>query len=266
MLVSAAANQWGVPTAEITTAKGVLTHAKSGKTGGYGEFADAASKLPVPDRDTVKLKDAKDFTFIGKGNVDIVDGRGISTGTAVYGMDHKLPGMLHAVVARCPVFGGTMKSFDDSAALKVPGVVKVVAIAPAQAPVEFPAARRRRGDRQEHLRRHERPRGAQDRVGRGPERLLRFRGFPQDARGRRAQAGKVVRAQGDVDEAMGKAVKKITAEYYVPHLVQAPMESRPRSPMSRPTARSRSGPRSRHRRPPGPTSPSASALVRTRCA
>ena len=225
MLVSAAAVQWGVPAAEITTAKGVLTHARSGKTGGYGEFADAASKLPVPDRDTVKLKDAKDFTFIGKGNVDIVDGRGISTGTAIYGMDHKLPGMLHAVVARCPVFGGTMKSFDDSAALKVPGVVKVVAIAPATAPVEFQPLggvaviakntyAAMKGREALKIVWDEGPNGSYDSAA--------FRKTLEDAA---RKPGKVVRAQGDVDEAMGKAVKRITAEYYVPHLVQAPMET-----------------------------------------
>ena len=225
MLVSAAATQWGVPVDQVTAANSVLTNTKTGKTLGYGDVAEAAAALPVPARDTVKLKDAKDFKFIGKGKVGLVDNRAITTGTAVYGMDHKLPGMLHALVARCPVFGGTVKSVDDSEAMKVPGVVKVFTIAPAVAPVEFQplggvaviatntfAAMKGRD-------------ALKITWDEGPNASYDSDAFRKQLEDAARKPGKVVRANGDVDSAMGKAAKKITAEYYVPHLVQAPMET-----------------------------------------
>jgi isoquinoline 1-oxidoreductase subunit beta len=125
MLIQAAANEWKVPAGEITADKGVLTHKASNRTTTYGKVADAASKLPVPDKPA--LKDPKDWKIAGKpikrfNAVDKV------TGTQVYGADLKLPGMLNATIKECPVFGGKVKSFDGAKVAGMKGVKKVVQV------------------------------------------------------------------------------------------------------------------------------------------
>ena len=225
MLIEAAASQWGVKPEEVTAANHVLTNTKTGKTLAYGDVAEAAAALPAPARESVKLKDSKDFKFIGKGTVGLVDNRAITTGTAIYGMDYKLPGMLHALVARCPVFGGKVKSLDDTEAMKVPGVVKVITISPAVAPVEFQplggvaviatntyAAMKGRD-------------ALKITWDEGPNASYDSDAFRKQLEEAARKPGKVVRADGDFDGAMSKAVKKMSAEYYIPHLVQAPMET-----------------------------------------
>ena len=123
MLVEAAAKQWAVPADSITVEKGVL---KSGAhSGTFGAFAEAAAKLPVPAE--VRLKEPKDFTLIGT-KLPRLDSATKTDGTATYALDMRRPGMLTAVVRRPDRFGATVKSFDATAAKKVPGVVEVVAV------------------------------------------------------------------------------------------------------------------------------------------
>lgn len=124
MLVQAAAAAWSVPAAEISVSKGVLSHG-SGKSGSFGKFAEAAAALDAPLN--VPLKDPANFTLIGT-RVSKVDTRDKVTGKAMYTIDVQRPGMLTAVVAHAPKFGATLKSFDATEALKVPGVVEVVQI------------------------------------------------------------------------------------------------------------------------------------------
>jgi isoquinoline 1-oxidoreductase beta subunit len=123
MLIQAAADEWKVPAAECTVAKGVITHKASGKTTTYGEVAEAAAKLTPPSE--VKLKDPKDWTIAGKGLLRL-DTADKTTGTMVYGIDIKLPGMLNAAIKDCPVFGGKVKSFDQAKVAGMKGVKKVV--------------------------------------------------------------------------------------------------------------------------------------------
>ena len=125
MLMQAAANEWQVPVAECTVSKGVISHAASKRSTTYGKVTAAASKLTEPT--DIKLKDPKDWTIIGKrlARLDTVDK---TTGRQIYGMDLKLPGMLNAAVKASPVFGGKIKSIDDVAVLKRPGVVKVLRV------------------------------------------------------------------------------------------------------------------------------------------
>ena len=125
MLMQAAADQWGVPVAECTVSKGVISHVASKRSTTYGKVTNAASKLTEPTE--IKLKDPKDWSIIGKrlARLDTVDK---TTGRQVYGMDLKLPGMLNAAVKASPVFGGKIKSIDDAAALKRPGVKKVLRV------------------------------------------------------------------------------------------------------------------------------------------
>ena len=224
MLVEAAAKQWGVPASEVSAHNHVLTHAKSGRKLGYGEVAAAAAELPVPARDSLVLKKPEAFRYIGKGKIGLIDNRDITTGKAVYGLDVKLDDMHYALVARPPVYGGKVKSLDDSEAKKVPGVVKIFTIEGGTIPSEFM------------------PLGGVAVVAKntwaamkgrealkitwddGPNATYDTDAFRKELEKAARAPGKVVRSQGDVDAAMAKATKKVEAEYFVPHLVQAPME------------------------------------------
>ena len=123
MLVRAAAQTWNVPDAECSAQDGSVVHKGSGKKISYGELASKAATLEVPSNPT--LKNRKDFKLIGTRIKD-VDAHKITTGQALYGIDTRREGMLFAMVARPPAYGKTLGSIDDTAALKVNGVKKVI--------------------------------------------------------------------------------------------------------------------------------------------
>jgi isoquinoline 1-oxidoreductase beta subunit len=125
MLVTAAAMQWGVAASSCRTEAGEVIHVPSGRRLGYGALTEAASKLPVPD--APRLKQPSEFRLIGT-RVPLVDTREKIAGTATFGIDARVPGMRFATVLRCPVFGGTVQSFDPTRALAVRGVSDVVEI------------------------------------------------------------------------------------------------------------------------------------------
>ena len=125
MLKQAAANEWNVPVSELAVDKGVITHKGSNRSTTYGKVAEAASKLDVPQG--IKLKDPKDWTIAGRP-LKRLDTADKVIGKMVYGMDVKFPGMLNAAVKACPVFGGNLKSFDESKVAGMPGVRKVVRV------------------------------------------------------------------------------------------------------------------------------------------
>jgi len=125
MLIEAAAQHWSVPAAECTAANSVITHTPSGRTLRYGEVAAAAAKLGVPTE--VKLKTPAQWTIIGKG-VKRLDTADKLSGKQVFAIDVQLPDMLNAAIAQCPVFGGTLKSFDADRIKAMPGVRQVVAV------------------------------------------------------------------------------------------------------------------------------------------
>jgi len=125
MLVNAAATQWGVPAGEIRVSRGVVTHGSHSAT--FGELATAAAQQSAPDVATLTLKTPDQFTLIGRDDTLRKD-TGKHNGTAIYTQDVKLPGMLTAVVAHAPRFGGKVRSFDATAALARPGVERVFAI------------------------------------------------------------------------------------------------------------------------------------------
>ncbi|WP_445368466.1 molybdopterin cofactor-binding domain-containing protein [Methylomonas sp. BW4-1] len=224
MLEAAAAARWRVPITEVRAEQHHILHIASGKTLGYGELAKAAAKLPVPDRDSLRLKNSTEFRFIGKGRQGVYDGADIVSGRAMYGIDTQLKGLLYAVVARPPVLGGKLSKYDASAALKVPGVIKIVELPSSPLPAEFNplggiaviasntwAAIQGRNalkiewDNGEHA---------------GYDSLA----YKAELEAAVRQPGKVVRQQGDVDAALQGAAKRLEAEYYLPHLAQAPME------------------------------------------
>jgi isoquinoline 1-oxidoreductase beta subunit len=124
MLISAAAAKWNVDPSTLRAENGMVLGA-NGKKATYGSLAEAASKLPVPEK--VVLKDPKDFTIVGKATKRL-DSPAKVNGTAEFGIDVKLPGMVYASLEQCPVIGGTVKSFDASKAKSMPGVIDVVQI------------------------------------------------------------------------------------------------------------------------------------------
>jgi isoquinoline 1-oxidoreductase subunit beta len=121
MLIAAAADQWRVAPSELDTEPGRVRHRASGRTLTYGELATRAAAMPAPDLETVPLKDARDFRIIGT-HVRNVDNHAIVTGRQVYGIDFTLPGMLHAVYRKCPVFGGRVRSANLDHIRTLPGV------------------------------------------------------------------------------------------------------------------------------------------------
>ena len=224
MLETAAAKRWGVDANEVQARFHEVVHTPSGKKLGYGELAADAAALPAPALDTLQLKKPSAFRYIGKGNVTIVDLFDITTGNATYGQDVKLPGMLFAVVARPPVVQGKVASYDDSAAMKVPGVVKVVKIDGTPPPAAFAplggvaviakntwAALKGRDALK--ITWDDGPNASFDSVS--------YKAMLEDAV---RKPGKIERSEGDADAALKSAAKVISAEYYSPHLAHATME------------------------------------------
>jgi isoquinoline 1-oxidoreductase beta subunit len=127
MLLSAAAQTWGVRAETLTTDRGVVYAPRLGRSAGYGELAPLAAKMPVPAASTVKLKDPKQFRILGKpaGGVDTPS---IVEGTPLFGLDVRVPGMQYAVLVTCPTFGGTVKSYDATEVKKLPGVTNVLRV------------------------------------------------------------------------------------------------------------------------------------------
>ena len=121
MMIAAAAQKWAVPETECSTMAGFVHHAPSHRRLGYGELAALAATLPPPDLKTVKLKDPKDFRIIGQP-IPGVDNPLVVTGKPLFGIDVVVPGMLYAVFAKCPVFGGKVVSANLDAVKALPGV------------------------------------------------------------------------------------------------------------------------------------------------
>jgi isoquinoline 1-oxidoreductase beta subunit len=224
MLEAAAAARWKVPVAEVQAKNGEVVHTPSGRRLGYGALAKAAASMPLPSMDTIRLKDPSQFRYIGTGKLKLLDAQDIATGKAQYGMDTRLPGMLYAVVARPQVYGGKVTSVDDSAALKVPGVVKVVQIDPTPGAPQFNPlggvaviARNTwaamQGRNALKIVWDDGPNASYDSVA--------YRATLEEAA---HKPGPVVRNDGDFTAAAAAAAKRITADYYLPHLAHASME------------------------------------------
>ena len=210
MLVDAAAQKWNVPASECRVEKGVVIHASSGRRASYGSLAAAASQLKSPP--DVPLKDPKQFSLIGTP-AHRLDTPSKINGTAQFGLDVQLPGMLFALVARPPVFGGKVTSFDASEALKIKGVRVVEQIPSGVAVIadRFWAAK---------LAREKLKISWDD----GENATLSTSKMLQDFSKLSATPGAVARKVGDPASALASAAKTITAEYDVPYLAHAMME------------------------------------------
>jgi isoquinoline 1-oxidoreductase beta subunit len=127
MLLQAAADEWKVPVAEVSVASGVITHAGSGRRTTYGKVAAAAARLTPPDPKSIVLKNPKDWKIAGQP-MKRLDTAAKLNGSQVYAIDVKLPGMLHAAIKACPVFGGKLTSYDEAKISARPGVRGVVKV------------------------------------------------------------------------------------------------------------------------------------------
>jgi isoquinoline 1-oxidoreductase subunit beta len=127
MLIAAAAEQWGVDAATLSTARGAVLHKPSGRSLTYASLAKVASTQPSPDLAKIALKDPSAFTIIGKSKPG-VDVPRIIKGEPLFGIDTRLAGLVHAAVMKCPAHGGTVASIDDAAVMTIPGVIAVVAV------------------------------------------------------------------------------------------------------------------------------------------
>ena len=127
MLLQAAADEWNVPVGEVTVANGVITHAASQRSTTYGRVAGAAARLTPPDPKSIQLRDPKQWKIAGRP-MKRLDTADKLNGTKIYSIDLKLPGMLHAAVKACPVFGGKLVSYDESRLSGRPGVHRVVKV------------------------------------------------------------------------------------------------------------------------------------------
>ncbi|MFZ1105263.1 MAG: molybdopterin cofactor-binding domain-containing protein [Hyphomicrobiaceae bacterium] len=224
MLEQAAAAEWKVELSEVQAQLHEVVHRPSGRKLSYGHLAAAASGLPVPAADKIKLKEPGAFRYIGKGTVRISDLVDITTGKAIYGQDVMLPGMKFAVIARPPVVGGKVASVDTSAALKVPGVEKVVTLQPTPAPYKFGplggVAVIARSTWAALKGREALKIGWDD----GPNKVYDSNTYRQHLEAAVKKPGKVERNVGDADKALASAARVITAEYYAPHIHHATME------------------------------------------
>jgi isoquinoline 1-oxidoreductase beta subunit len=210
MLVAAAAANWGVETSTCRVENGVVIHAATNKRATYGSLANAAARLTPPAN--VPLKNPKDFTLVGKPTLRL-DTPSKTNGTAQFGLDVMVPGMLTAVVARPPVFGGKVAKLDAREALKVPGVKAVEQVPSGVAVIAerfWPA-----------------------KLGReklliewdlGPNAGLSTEKMLRDFKEMALKPGAIAKKTGNPEGALKTAAKTVTAEYDVPYLAHAMME------------------------------------------
>ena len=202
-----------------------MIHQPTKRRLGYGALAVAASQLPVPARETLRLKQPAEFRYIGKEQVKLVDGPDIVAGRGNYGIDTVLDGMLYAVVARPPVYGGKLVSYDAAAALKVPGVVRVLEIEGTPPPSEFQplggvavVARNTwaaiKGREALKINWDDGPNAAYDSAA--------YRAALEAVGAQPRQGG--ARTSATLSAGMAGAARRLQAEYYIPHMAQAPME------------------------------------------
>ena len=224
MLETAAAQRWKVPASEVRAGVHEVVHDGSGRRLGFGELAADAAALPVPAADSLRLKDPKDFRYIGKGTVSITDLHDITTGSATYGADVRLPGMKYVVIARPPVVGGKLVSFDPAEAMQVPGVERVMEVRGWPWPSKF------------------QPLGGVAVVARNTGAAIKGRNalkvvwddganakydstaYRKELEDAVRAPGLVVRNDGDAEAALKGADKVVVGEYYLPHIAHVSME------------------------------------------
>jgi isoquinoline 1-oxidoreductase subunit beta len=210
MLISAAAAAWSVDRATCRAENGSIVHTPTGRRLGYGDLAEAASKLPVPT--DVPFKSPKDYRLIGK-RLPRIDGRPIVTGAALYGIDTRVPGMRFAAIARPPAIGGKVARWDAASAKAIPGVRSVVEISSGVAVIADSTWAALRG------------RDALQVVWNdGPNAGFECETFRKRLAEAARQPGVVTRSEGEGAKALVSAARRLEALYEFPFQAHAPVE------------------------------------------
>lgn len=210
MLVAAAAATWEVDPSACMAEKGIVAHTLSGRRLSFGQLASRASGMEPPE--TVRLKDPKDFKLIGNA-IPRLDTPDKTRGKAVFGIDFNRDGLLTAVVARPPTFGGQLQKLKDSKARRVPGVRSVLPIETGVAVVadDLPAAKKGRD-------------ALEIDWYDGPSASIDSKGLHDVYVRLVGQPGAVARSDGDAEAALSRSSRRMTAVYALPYLAHAPME------------------------------------------
>jgi len=224
MLISAAAAQWNVSPKECTAESHFVVHRASGRKVGYGEVAAAAAKLPVPKKEDVPLKKRSEWRYIGKESNSLFDLPEMVTGKTIFGMDAAMPGMVYASVEHPPVLGQKIKSYDDKAALKVPGVQKTLTIDTFKPPHQFQPLGGVAVIADNTWAAFKGRKSLKVEWDSSPHSEYNSAPFRKTLEATSQKPGKVVRNVGDVDAAFARGGKTIEAEYYTPHLAHVSME------------------------------------------
>ncbi|CAB3685195.1 Isoquinoline 1-oxidoreductase subunit beta [Paraburkholderia phenoliruptrix] len=210
LLVAAAAQQWQVDAASCHAQNGQVIHAASNRSIGYGQLVEAAAKLPAPQN--VPLKDPKDFRIVGTA-VKRLDSPEKVDGTAQFGLDVRVPDMVYAAIANCPVFGGTLASVDDTHAKTIPGVRQVVKIDNAVAVIGDHTWAAKRGLQALEIKWNE-----------GAGAKLSMKQIVDDLAHASERNGAVARKGGNVVQGFANAKTRVDAIYQQPFLAHATME------------------------------------------
>ena len=210
MLIAAAAERWGVAPSECQARNGIVEHPATGRRFSFGDLVNRAALLPVPENP--KLKEPSEFRLIGT-DLPGVDTKDKVTGKAQYGIDVVVPGMRYAVIARCPVFGGTMQGHDPAKALAVPGVLRVVEVPSGAAVIATGTWAAMEGRKALECRWDE-----------GPAAQLDSKTISRQLRSRADMAGALARNDGDAPGTIASAAKSLEATYEAPLLAHATME------------------------------------------
>ncbi len=223
MLEAAAAQQWGVPVTEVKAQHHQVLHASSGRVLDYAALVAIAKTLPVPAKETLRLKPASEFHLIGK-EIPMLDLMDMTTGRAHYGIDQRMDGMKFAVIARPPVYGGTVATVDSTAAEHVSGVERIVRLdhtpppsgmlpAGGVAVIATSTWAAIQGRNALKITWNDGPNNSYESTAYRAQ-------LEESVRG----PGRIGRSQGHTTSALAHAARHLSADYYLPHLAHAPME------------------------------------------
>lgn len=222
MLVTAAAATWGVPRHECRTSASRVFHDRSNRVLDYGTLAARAARLVPPDLSTLPLKSPRAFTIVGTNRPN-VDARAIVSGTPLFAIDFELPGILTAVMARCPVFGGTLRSADLDAVRRLPGVRHAIRVDRPPSATVLPGGVAIVADHWWFAQAARRAlTAAWDEGPAAQESSVRFSRDAADAMSRTAPV--TIRADGDIDQQLQLAARRVHATYSYPFLSHAQLE------------------------------------------
>lgn len=218
MMIAAAAATWAVPADECVAREHAVHHEGSGKSASYGELVETADGMPQPESASFKARE--DYRYIGKP-MDTIDGLDFTTGRAMYGTDTALPNMLYASIERCPAFGGTVTSFDDTAARAVSGVADVIRMPEPTSPPVFNLQGGIAVLANNTWSAIEGRNAVEIEWDRGANGEHESKAYKEDLVASASAPGTTALARGDADT---ETHSQHEAVYYTPYLAQAPME------------------------------------------